>query len=233
MKPLRPFFSYFGSKWLLGKYYPTPKYDTVVEVFAGSAAYSLHHHTKKVILCEAYEPVAAVWEYLLRVTPERVRALPDLDGKTVDDYDLSPPEKWLIGYWCNCAVARPRKSMSAWARSATSQLVWGSRVRERIASQLPAIRHWTVLRGRAEDVCPDIQATYFIDPPYQVAGHAYGVNDVDYSGLAQYSRALHDSGAQVIVCEAAGADWLPFRPFREVRAMTKGGFRTSKEVVWP
>lgn len=50
MKPLRPFFRYFGSKWLVGKHYPAPMHETIVEPFAGSACYSLHHFDRKVVL---------------------------------------------------------------------------------------------------------------------------------------------------------------------------------------
>jgi len=35
-------FSYYGSKSKLAQHYPTPKYDTIVEPFAGAAGYSLY-----------------------------------------------------------------------------------------------------------------------------------------------------------------------------------------------
>ena len=35
-------FYYYGRKKQIAKYYPEPKYDTIVEPFAGSAAYSLY-----------------------------------------------------------------------------------------------------------------------------------------------------------------------------------------------
>jgi hypothetical protein len=40
---LRPFFSYYGAKWGLGRHYSAPAHWTVVEPFAGSAGYSLFH----------------------------------------------------------------------------------------------------------------------------------------------------------------------------------------------
>ncbi len=237
-KPLRPFFSYFGAKWRLGKHYPAPVYDTVVELYAGSACYSLHHHTRKVVLCEAYAPVAALWRYLIdcaqRGAGAEILALPDIGDKSVDDFGLAPGPAALIGFWCNGASAKPCRHMSAWARAATHQLFWGSRVRERIAAQLSAIRHWSIIEGRFQDVAPyEPRATYFIDPPYQQAGHAYGVSGVDYAELAAMTRAVQAEGAQVIVCEAEGADWLPFRPLATVKAMPRDGGRVSREVIWP
>ncbi len=238
-KPLRPFFSYFGAKWRLAPKYPAPRFDRVVELYAGSACYSLHHHTRDVVLCEAYAPVAALWRYLIdcaqRGAEREILALPDLGDRSVDDFGLAPGPAALIGFWCNAGVARPCKRMSKNARNATHQLYWGPRVRERVAEQLPAIKHWAILEGRFQDVCeyrPD--ATYFIDPPYQVAGHAYGVSNVNYSELADMARDAHEDGAQVIVCEAEGADWLPFRPFAVTKAMPQGnGERKSREVIWP
>lgn len=40
---LHPFFPYYGSKWSLGPLYPAPRHDRIIEPFAGSACYSLHH----------------------------------------------------------------------------------------------------------------------------------------------------------------------------------------------
>jgi hypothetical protein len=32
---LRPFFSFYGGKWRIARHYPTPKYDIIIEPFAG------------------------------------------------------------------------------------------------------------------------------------------------------------------------------------------------------
>jgi len=36
-------FYYYGAKNLLSKHYPEPVFDTIIEPFAGSAAYSCYH----------------------------------------------------------------------------------------------------------------------------------------------------------------------------------------------
>jgi hypothetical protein len=238
VKPLRPFFSYFGAKWRAAKLYDAPRFDRVVELYAGSACYSLHYHDRQVVLCEAYKPVADLWAWLIdcarRGAEREVLALPDLGDKSVDDFGLAPGPAALIGFWCNAAVATPRKSMSAWARNAAPGWFWGNRVRERVAAQLPAIRHWTIIHGRYETApVYGPPSTYFVDPPYQKAGHAYGVSDVNYAALADDCKMARDDGNHVIVCEAAGADWLPFRDLGTVQAMTRNGGRVSREVVWP
>ena len=52
----------------------------------------------------------------------------------------------------------------------------------------------------------------------------------DFDRLADWSR---NRPGQVIVAENAGADWLPFRPFRDIKA-SPGATRTgvSREVIW-
>ena len=73
------------------------------------------------------------------------------------------------------------------------------------------------------------EATWFIDPPYQVAGRHYrfGSEQLDYARLAKWCRSRP---GQVIVCENEGADWLPFRPLAAVK--TTRAKRRSKEVIW-
>lgn len=234
---LKPFFSYFGAKYNLAPKYPAPRHDFVIEWFAGSAQYALFHHTKQVFLIEAYAPVAELWRYLIGAKPEEILALPDLqEGQKVDDLGLPQGPAYLIGFWCNQGCARPCQSLSRWHKPGSDRginggLFWGARVRQRIASQLSAIRHWKVFEGRCEDMQPEqLTATHFVDPPYTAAGKAYGVSGVDYLALAERCRAAK---GQVIVCEAEGADWLPFTALSTANATTRrNGRNTSKEKVW-
>ena len=50
-------FYYYGRKKQIVRRYPPPNYDTIVEPFAGAAAYSFHHNSsvKRVILVEKDE----------------------------------------------------------------------------------------------------------------------------------------------------------------------------------
>lgn len=230
---LRPFFGYYGGKWRDAlKHYPEPQHDTIVEPFAGSAGYSLRYASRKIILCEIDPVLAEVWRYLIAVEPSEIRAIPDVpvDG-TVDDLKkITQEAKWLVGLWLNRGIAQPRVSPSKWMRDGIRPgSFWGKRVRETIASQVEAIRHWQVFNKSYEE-CPFAeQATWFIDPPYEKAGQYYrfGSKQIDYEALATWSRARR---GQVIVCENEGATWLPFRKLADVK--TTRAHRRSVEVYW-
>jgi hypothetical protein len=78
--------------------------------------------------------------------------------------------------------------------------------------------------GSYEDA-PDVEATWFIDPPYQHANRrGYLCKGIDYARLSDWCRSRR---GQVIVCEQEGADWLPFKPLADV-ATHRGA--VSREV---
>jgi hypothetical protein len=182
--------------------------------------------------------VAEVWAYLIdcarRGAEREILALPDLGERRVNDLDLPPGPSALIGFWLFAGAEKPRQRLPK-AAYAASGLFWGPRVRERIAEQLRAIRHWTILPGPYQEACPVMpDATYFIDPPYQKTPCRYGAHAVDYNALALECAMVQSWGAQVIVCEAEGADWLPFRDLLEARtARGAASGRVSREVIWP
>lgn len=223
MKPLFPF---YGSKWRDAKRYPRPNSGVVIEPFAGSAGYSTFYAPERVLLLDADPIIVSVWQYLIRVTPSEIRALPDLaPGQSVDSFALPQEARWLIGFWLNRGSSQPKKTQTAFsARTERGQLVWGARARERIATEIEGVRRWEVRQGSYESA-PRIKATWFIDPPYVEKGRYYRFRDVDYPALAQWSRGL---AGQVVVCEQEGATWLPFRPLAVIKS-TKG---TSSEVVF-
>jgi len=233
MKPeLRPFFGYYGGKWRDAvKHYPAPAYDTIVEPFAGSAGYAVRYADRKVILCEVDPVVFGVWDYLVRATPEEILAIPDLDpGGTVDDLRVPQEARWLVGFWLNRGTASPRKSPSKWMREGVRPgSFWGVRVRQTIASQVGAIRHWQVRNCSYERAPLSRKATWFVDPPYESAGKHYrfGSKQLDYTALAVWCKSRR---GQVIVCENSGASWLPFRDVADVKTTRTG--RRSVEAVW-
>lgn len=231
-RPLRPFFSYFGSKWRIAPRYGAPRHATVIEPFAGSAAYAHHFHDRAVLLCDADPTVANLWRWLIRASEDEILSLPDVpDGTNTRDLSLRPEAESLIGFWLGRALVRPNRSPARWMRDRIRpNLFWSERTRHFLASQLPAIRHWTVLDDYRE--APDVEATWFVDPPYQVAGRNYrvGASTLDFSALASWCRSRR---GQVIVCENDGATWLPFRSFGTVKGcMGTGRAGLSREVVW-
>jgi site-specific DNA-adenine methylase len=57
-------FNYYGSKSKIVDYYPPPKFDKLIEPFAGSARYSLKWWNKQVTICDLNEDVIDVWKWL-------------------------------------------------------------------------------------------------------------------------------------------------------------------------
>lgn len=247
---LKPVFSFFGSKWRSARRYPAPEHDIVIEPFAGGAGYSLRHYRKRVVLIEKDPALHGAWLYLQRASQAELLALPDLHpGQSVDDLRVPQEARWLIGLWLNSGVARPCKTPSAWMdpskRAAagwsgqSSCQFWGPGIRERLAAQQPLISHWILAHGSYEDA-PDIEATWFIDPPYQLAGKAYvhGSSALDFKALGDWCRTRP---GQVMVCENVGADWLPFRKFADIKANPGNAKRkglgtknaVSAEAIWP
>lgn len=235
---VRPFFCMYGGKWRAAPRYPMPKYDTIIEPFSGGAGYSLRNYEHQVILFDKDPNIYRVWQYLVNVSPEEILGLPNVsEEQSVDDLTVCEEAKLLIGWWLNYGSSAPRKhpckDMLYGVRSDTSKyaVFWGVKARKRIASQLSCIRHWSVLPGDYHSA-PDVEATWFIDPPYQRGGEHYrmGSSDIDYELLGEWCRSRQ---GQVIVCERSGADWLPFQDFLVCKANESGRSRHQiHEALW-
>jgi hypothetical protein len=230
---LRPFWRYYGAKWRIAPRYPAPRHRTIIEPFAGAAGYSLRYPDRDVVLVEKYPVIAAIWRWLISATPDEVRAIPCVDA--LADLPTWVPDgaRWLVGFTMGQARMRPALHTSAgllkrratgtrWAEG------WTPAARDRVASQITAIRHWRVIEGDFT-AAPDVEASWFIDSPYRGRpGRPYVHHSgrIDYAALAAWCRARR---GQTIVCEAAGADWLPFAPFGVTRGM---GAARSGEAIW-
>lgn len=233
MKPLRPFWRYYGGKWRAAPRYPAPRFGTIVEPFAGAAGYSLRYPDRNVVLVDCYPVICEIWRWLIGSSPADVRAVPCVEH--VDDLPACVPEgaRYLVGFSLNAAAAAPRKALSAGRRRMAAAgrhfEGWCEAQRERVASQVEAIKHWRVIEGEWHEA-PDIEATWYVDPPYtSPAGRHYvhNASGIDFALLGDCCRIYY---GQVIVCENEGADWLPFRPFaRFPRSVNGSG---SREVIW-
>ena len=199
----------------------------------GAAGYSCRYPDRNVILIDKSPIIAGIWDYLIHVSPEEILSIPDIpDGGTVDDLPACQEARWLAGFWCNNGTTGPCKSESVWStyRAETSSGGqwggWNDRSRQRIASQVPKIRHWRIICGEYTEA-PDIDATWYIDPPYNnKAGSHYPAQPSSFGDLGcwcQQRRGL------AVVCENAGAKWLPFKPLRTIKNSHHTG---SKEVIW-
>lgn len=212
--------SYYGRKAKIAKRYPAPKYDKIIEPFAGTAAYSMLYWEHDVELVDNYYVIVDLWHYLQQASPKDIEKLPVFEnGQKMDFSGLTTEEAWLVGFCSNNASSRPAKTsgrmnFNSWFRD-----------KHRIASDLYKIKHWKITLGSFVEI-PNQNATWFIDPPYSTGGQLYttGINfSFDY--LGQWSKQRL---GQTIVCENGNADWLPFSPLVTLHGQRKA----SREVIW-
>lgn len=227
---MKLFFTYYGGKYRIAKRYPQPTYETIIEPFAGSAGYSMRYSNKNVKLFDLNERVCGVWNFLINAKASEIMSLPEL-FEDVRDLKVCQEAKWLIGYWCNKGSCEPRNKPSTWMKSGVNpNSQWGAAIKNRIASQLDGIRHWTC-EQKSFDKIENFSATWFIDPPYSAeSGRLYTHNDIDYPALAKWSKSRN---GQKIVCEMDGANWLPFEKFHTAKGLEgPKGKKKIKEVIW-
>jgi site-specific DNA-adenine methylase len=215
-------FSYYGGKKKIIDAYPSPTYDTIIEPFAGSAIYSLtYFYTKNIVLNDIYPTLFGIWNYLVEASHEQILNLPRLNlGDNLNDFDLTQEERDLMGFWVNRGVPYPHNVYTTWAFKSNEI----ERRRKDTLFYLNNIRHF-VIKNKHYERLANVEATWFIDPPYQTGGEHYIHNEIDYSHLTNWVKTRK---GQVIVCENAGADWLDFKPLVE----TRGQKKMSSELIW-
>jgi site-specific DNA-adenine methylase len=235
MPTLRPFWRYYGGKWRAAPKYPEPIYPIIIEPFAGSAGYSLRYFDRDIILADQYPVISGIWNYLINASEQDILSIPSVES--VEDLPAHLPQaaKDLVGFCLMDASVRPGRKLTAGRKKLASMgrhyEGWCENKKLLIARQLKHVRHWNVLEGGYEDI-PSIEATWFIDPPYNNdKGRHYVHSTIDYSHLASWCLSL---AGQVIVCENEGADWLPFQSFGTFKGSINGsGYSNgSQEVVY-
>ena len=212
-----------------------------MEPFAGSAGYASHHGAieRDVTLVDANPIIVRVWKWLIKATRSDIMALPAIDQIPLGglrEMDIPQEAKDLIGLsLARCAKA-PANKPSRWAldhldRGSTSY--WGRPRRRGIANHVHLINHWQAVEASYVDA-PAGTATWFIDPPYQPQRYQgmYSADIDDYEALARWCRSRP---GQAIVCDVAGADWLPFRPLKvrgSRKRMSHAKAKIDIEHVW-
>lgn len=202
--------SYYGSKSKLVKYYPTPRFNKIIEPFAGSARYSLQHWENDVLLVDKSEEVIATWNYLKKCSISDIMGLPTLkQGMLINELSVSLEEKIFLGYMAGIASSRPRNKVSSFA---SIQFARGNKLKK-VADNLHKIKHWVIQLGDYLNI-PNQTATWFIDGPYEFGGLYYQHNLINYNQLGGWSKSRL---GQRIICENQKATWLDFIPLKNLK----------------
>lgn len=202
--------SYYGAKTNIIDHYPGPRYDKIIEPFAGTARYALKHFDREVLLVDKYEVIVKIWKWLQLCSPGDIHGLPRFKaGDNINDHKYNcEEERLLVGFLIGFGFRSPRDIATPRLRHRPNHM--NVRIKF-IASQLFKIKHWEIVHGDYQDI-PNEPATWFIDPPYQHGGNYYIVSGrhLDYhNNLSPWTR---ERQGQIIVCENMKADWLPFKP---------------------
>ena len=229
MSRFKSMFSYYGGKSKIAHLYPPPECDTIIEPFAGGAGYSLLYPERQVILVEKNPAIAAVWRYLLETSLETVLrdVPPDVRRGTRVSTLLAPGSPGGLAALLASAASVGEAGSYCYADRAVTAFGEKSwpRLRERLKHFHPRIQHWKLIEGDYAEA-PDVEATWFVDPPYQGRlGDRYFCKNVDYKALAQWVQGRK---GQVVVCENEGATWMKFKPVKAVRNLKN----RSVEVAW-
>lgn len=226
-------FYYYGAKNQLARYYQKPDYDTIIEPFAGSAAYSMYHlqnnDNLSCILIEKDIRVYKLWEFLLDASVKDIEdyPVPNIGQKTND---------FLI---MTCAASN--------SISKCNNLTYTDRLARVFEIQKKRLLKFIDIKDRVS-VCntdyaniDNMEATWFIDPPYQVNslsnpntifsnGNGYSKGcDADSLDFNELSKFCISRSGQTIVCEKEGADWMEFEFLRKSKTSLNKNYN---EVVW-
>ena len=221
-------FNYYGSKKRVAKMYPEPGYRQIVEPFCGSAAYSVLHSDRQVWLNDLNRDVCEIWTWLIRdASVEELWGHHQFHvGDDIRHLAISDSHRLLLSYLVG-SLGQQRYYVATQLGLDANRATYKYRVEtciRKICQMLLSIRHWQVSCGDYRDL-PNVEATWFIDPPYTQGGHRYKHRIEDYEELAQWCRTRK---GEVIVCEKSGANWLPFEPLTRY-----WGQRSHQvEVMW-
>jgi site-specific DNA-adenine methylase len=215
-------FSYYGSKSKIVDCYPKPKFDKIIEPFAGCAKYSLKYFEKDVLIVDKYSVLVEVWLYMRDASEKDILGLPKLKyGDSIKNYPhLSEQEKNFLGFLVCNGLESPRMNVGSF------EGVNVERDLKKIASNLFKIRHWKIKLGSYSEIENEC-ATWFIDPPYMFGGEHYveSSKNIDFKVLSDWCKSRN---GQVIVCENMKADWMEFKPLK----LMSGSKHKTMEAIW-
>jgi len=213
-------FYYYGRKKQLARYYPEPNYQTIIEPFAGSAAYSLFgdNWKKDVILIEKDKRIFDIWDWLINeATVAEISKLPTLEvGEKSSEFlhIIHAATKMAFKY-------KTIKTTPVLARN------WEISLRV-MQENLHKVKHWKIYNKDYQEF-ENIEATWFIDPPYKGEpglGYGHSSKHINYDELSKW--ALSRKG-EIICCEGVNGDYLPFVSLKELSGVAG---KSSPEKIY-
>lgn len=214
--------SYYGSKSKVIDCYPKPKFDKIIEPFAGTARYALKYFDKDVLLVDKYYGIIQIWKWLQKCSPKDINDLPNPKrGDDLHNFKFDCKEaQLLMRFMIGGGLSHPQ-----WIVSPQG---FGGGVesgKKNIIKNLYKIKHWHIVYGEYHQI-QNQKATWFIDPPYQFGGHKYieSNKNIDFIKLAKW--CIEREGQQ-IVCENTKANWLPFKSMKLLHGST---FKTTEAI---
>ena len=221
-------FNYYGSKSKIAHHYPQPVYNTIIEPFAGAAWYSLLYYKKNIILNEKYEIIYKIWDYIInKSNPSEIlqktkfRIKEDLRKTKFNSEEI----RNFIGFCASHGSSSPCNIIQKWSQN--KKKGYSTQIENKLIQIIKMsrkIKHWKVILGDYKEL-PNIEATWFIDPPYQYGGQRYFISDINYQELSKYCK---ERRGQVIVCENTKSNWLEFEPLVKIA----GARKKSTECIW-
>jgi len=201
--------SYYGAKTNIIDIYPPPKYDRIIEPFAGTATYALKYYDRDILLVDKYEIIIKIWQWLQKCSKHDILSLPQFKaGENINNFKYDCEEQRnLVGFLIGFGFRGPRQTSTPRLRNRPNAMNYTI---NKIANQLHKIKHWEIRADTYENI-ENETATYFIDPPYQFGGEHYVCSNkkINYNQLGEWVKTRN---GQVIVCENIKANWLEFKP---------------------
>ena len=241
IQPAGRAFPYFGHKSRNVNLYPVPKYDHIIEPFAGGAGYALRYPELKVTLYDLDEDVCLLWDYLINASYSDILNIPLVQPEQkLSDLNLEEGPRHLVARWLNPLVGRlannypPMIIKHHYKDGSFDAQCWGKQRRAKVANLVSRIKHWQIFNKSYVDVKNE-RASWFIDPPYaSKVSKAYSCTheSINYEGLSSWCR---DRKGQTIVCENTDSPkWLPFRDLVDMKGgcHIDGKLKRSTEVIW-
>jgi site-specific DNA-adenine methylase len=202
------FFSYYGSKAKIAKYYSKPKFGKIVEPFCGAANYSVLHYQNEVYLTDLNKDIVDTWEFLINANINDILKLPKFEkGLDLRKLNLSNGERKFCGFWVNRGMTSACNIVSNFAMQNSNGAEYFEIKKKEVSENLFRIKHWKIKETSYENLLDDFKATWFIDPPYFDGGKHYKFNKIVYEKLAEWCKTRL---GLIIVCENTSATWLNF-----------------------